>query len=118
MLRVLLRIDTVRLKVREDVDLHIVIRKDHHHFTHARGEPLRDGQATLTQSSEFLLDGTNPRFDLEVFLIAGETRKRGGVASINLRAFALNASHRVVLPLRKTPLTDSSLSVDFVYMFA
>lgn len=118
MLRVLLRIDTVRLKVREEVDLHIVVRKDHHHFTHARGEPLRDGQATLTQSSEFLLDESSPKFDLEIFLVAGEARKRGGVACINLRAFAINASHRVILPLRKTPLADSSLSVDFVYMLA
>ena len=50
--------------------------------------------------------------------MAGETRKRGGVASINLRSYAVNASHRCVLPLKKTPLTDSSLSVDFVYMVA
>jgi hypothetical protein len=118
MFRVLLRVEGVRLRVREEVDLHIVIRKDHHHFTHCRGEPLRDGQAMLTHSSEFLLEGSSATFDLEVFLVAGETRKRGGVASINLRPYALNASHRCVLPLKRTPLTDSSLCVDFVYMLA
>jgi predicted RNase H-like nuclease (RuvC/YqgF family) len=36
--------------------------------------------------------------------------------AINLKAYAINASHRITASIRKTPLADSSLSVDFVYM--
>lgn len=118
MFRVLLRVESVRLRVRENVDLQIIIRKDHYHFTHCRGESLRDGQATLANSSEFLIEAKNPKFDLEVFLVVGETRKRGGTVPVNLRAYAMNASHRVTFPIRKTPLADSTLSVDFVYMLS
>jgi hypothetical protein len=115
---VLLRVEAVRLRVRESVEVQIVVRKDHYHFTHSRGEQLRDGQATLTHSSEFLIDAKNPKFDLEVFLVVGETRKRGGTVPVNLRAYALNASHRVTFAIKKTPLADSTLCVDFVYMMS
>ena len=118
MLRVLLKVENVKLKVREDVNLHILIRRDHHHFTHCRGEPLRDGQARLTNSSEFLIEEKSPKFDIEVFLIAGETKRKGGTVSINLKAYAINASHRVIFPIKKTPLTDSTLAIDFMYMLS
>jgi hypothetical protein len=37
MYRVLLKVDRVSMRIREAVDLTILIRKDHRHFTHCRG---------------------------------------------------------------------------------
>lgn len=116
MYRVLLKVDSVRMRIREAVELQIVVRKDHRHFTHCRGEPLRNGEAKPTNSSEFLIDANTPRFELELYLTVGETRKRGGTVLINLKNYVINAAHRITAPIKKTPLTDSTLCVDFSYM--
>lgn len=116
MFRVLLKVDSVRLRVKEPVGLHILIKKDHKHFSHCRDEPLHHGEAHPTNTSEFLIEANDPKFELELYLTMGETRKRGGTVLVNLRAFAINASHRVTAPIKKTPLTDSTLLLDFAYM--
>jgi hypothetical protein len=116
MYRVLLKIEKVSLKIVEEVELHILIRKEHKFFTFCRNEPLKNGEAVLTHNAEFLIDAKSPRFDIEIFLVSGQTRKRGGVVPVNLKAFTINASHKAVEPIRKTPLTQSSLAIELVYM--
>ena len=81
------------LRVREPVQLRILIRKDHRFLTYTRNQVLADGEALLTNSVEFLLDAKSPKFDIEVQLISGEARKLGGVVPINLKSLKIGVTH-------------------------
>jgi hypothetical protein len=77
---------------------------------------LRDAEVTLSHSAEFLIDAKSPRFEIELQLLNGETRKRGGVVPVNLKAFTINATHRAEEPIRKTPLANCWVAFEVVYM--
>jgi hypothetical protein len=116
MYKVLLKIDRVSLRIKETVELHVVIRKEHKHFTHSRGEWLKNGEAVLSSSSEFLIDAKSPKFEIEVYLLSGETKKKGGVVLINLKPYPPNTSHRITEAIKKTPLVNSTISLEFLYV--
>jgi hypothetical protein len=104
------------MRVREPVELRILIRKDHRFFTFCPNQPLRDAELRLAHTAEFLIDAKSPRFEIELLLLSGETRKKGGVVPINLKSFAINASHRSEQHIRKTPLSTSTLTLQLTYM--
>ena len=51
MLRVLLKVDKVTLRIKDQVELHIYIRKGDKTINHCRREQLINGQLTLNRSS-------------------------------------------------------------------
>jgi hypothetical protein len=48
--------------------------------------------------------------------VKGHLKKHGGVVAINLSHYAMNASHRIAAVIQKTPLPNSTLELDFVFM--
>jgi hypothetical protein len=48
--------------------------------------------------------------------VNGEIKKKGGVVFINLKNYSINVSNRITELLKKTPLNNSSISFDVVYM--
>lgn len=62
MFRVQLRIEKVSMRVREPVELRVLIRKDHRFFAFCPNQPLRDAELKLSHTAEFLVDAKSPRF--------------------------------------------------------
>lgn len=104
------------IRLREAVELRILIRKDHRFFTFCPNQSLKDSELRLAHTAEFLIDAKSPKFQIELLLLSGETRKKGGVVPINLKSFTINATHRSELSIRKTPLTNSTITLELVYM--
>lgn len=104
------------MRLREPVELRILIRKDHRFFAFCPNQLIKDGELRLAHTAEFLIDAKSPKFEIELLLLSGETRKKGGVVPINLKSFAINDNHHNELPIRKTPLTNSTLTLEIVYM--
>ena len=46
----------------------------------------------------------------------GTLKKQGGEVAINLRNFPINASNRITTIIQKSPLHNSTLELDFVFM--
>lgn len=118
MLRVLLKIDRVTIRIKEAVELHILIKKGQKYLTHCKRESLVNGQLNLHKSSEFFITPKSPVFDIEIFLVKGHLKKHGGVVSINLSHYPMNTSHQITAIIQKTPLANSTVELDFVYMLA
>lgn len=51
MLRVLLKIDRVCIRIKEAVELHILIKKGQKYLTHCKREPFANGQLNLNKST-------------------------------------------------------------------
>jgi hypothetical protein len=51
MLRVLLKVDRVSLRIKESVELHILIRKGQSYIYHCKKQPLVNGFLILSNSS-------------------------------------------------------------------
>ena len=118
MLRVLLKVDQVSMRIKETVQIHLVIRKGVKNFTHSRNHSLQHGELTLDSTSEFFVEREQPFFDIEIYLLMGDLKKRGGVVHLNLLNYAINTSHRIQAPIEDSPLHHSKLLIDFVYMQA
>jgi len=118
MLRVLLKVDKVNIRIRQTVELHIAIRKDSKFISHCKRAPLINGQLSLTNSTEFFIWEESPSFVIELYLVMGSVKKQGGMISVELQNFPMGASNRVTSVIQKTPLTNSTMDIDFVYMYS
>jgi hypothetical protein len=118
MLRVLLKVDKVNIRIRQTVELHIAIRKGPKFISHCKREPLINGQLSLSTSTEFFIWEESPSFVLEIYLVMGPVKKQGGMISVELQEFPMGASNRVTANIQKTPLPNSTMDIDFVYMYS
>ena len=48
----------------------------------------------------------------------GAVKKQGGVVPVALRDFPMGASNRVTAVIQKTPLPNSTMDIDFVFMYS
>lgn len=77
---------------------------------------LVNGQLTLYHTSEFFVSTKDPSFEIEIYLLTGNLRKKGGNVELNLSNYTLNASNRIVATIQNTPLHNSTLLIDATYM--
>lgn len=118
MYRVLLKIDRVCLRIKESVELSIQIRKNDRQFVHCKRQTLVNGELALANTSEFFIHSKSPSFSIEIYLLLGAVKKKGGVVEVNLDNFEINASHRVKAPIQQIPIQNCALYLDFVYMIS
>ena len=76
---------------------------------------LVNGVANINKSCEFYIV-ENGKFTIEVVLVIGALRKLGGIVTIVLQNYPINSSHRIVQTLEKSPLANSTIELDFMYM--
>ena len=106
------------MRIRETVEIHLVVRKGTKNFTHIRSQELKEGELTLEATSEFFVAMDSPNFEIEVYLIKGPARKKGGVVRVDLSKLSINSSHQIKCHIKDSPLKNSNLYVDLMFMLA
>ena len=84
MLRVLLRVDEVHIRVREEAEVQICVRKKHTGYNLPKKGLLKDGCAQINGHFEFFISSSDPTFEIDVTLIWGSMKKLAGCCYIDL----------------------------------
>jgi hypothetical protein len=85
MLRLLIQVHKVKIHIKEDVRVQILIKKDQSYFMDHAKSTLQNTEAIFNSYIELLIDPREQRFEIQVMLLLGDVRKLAGQCQINLK---------------------------------
>ena len=84
MFRLLLKVRSVSIRVKEEADVQICIKKNQWGYILPLKVKLQNGFAEFNAHTEFFINSDDPVFEINVMMVFGSLRKFAGMCTINL----------------------------------